>query len=290
MMTSPWWPVVCLTAIAGWVAITMLGAYVWPGAEAGGRYAFAIYGAVFFGWLFGYAAWTTRRMQLRAHSELYERLALTPVSAEILRASSRGIYGIGYVYFASGMIVTALGLGAVAVSGGPWEARMIRVSIGIVVLWFLYMLYALRRVRSLSAALFAPLGLRLVSMPSLSVSAFHDIREMRGAVSYAGHRRGRDMTVALVAGATVTVVNGPTDTGRPPSNPNQMAVLTGQQPSCWRNVTVTITDGQVIVERKGRGNGRWFLHDILLAESVAGPRPSSYGDARPGHGPGSAMV
>jgi hypothetical protein len=83
--------VACLTAIAAWVAITMIGAYVWPGGEAGGRYAFVIYGAVFFAWLFGYAAWTTRRLQLRARSDLYERLALTPVSADALRASAQAM-------------------------------------------------------------------------------------------------------------------------------------------------------------------------------------------------------
>jgi hypothetical protein len=288
VMTSRWWPVVCLTAIAAWVVVTMIGAYVWPGGEAGGRYAFVIYGAVFFGWLFGYAALTTRRLQLRARSELYDRLALEPVSAEALRASTEGMYSIGYVYFAAGVIVTALGLGAVAVSGTPWEARLLRVSIGIVVLWFMYMLYALRRVRSLSSVVFAPLGLQLVSMPSLPASLFGNVGAMQGAVSYAGQRRGRDVAIVVAAEASVTVVSGPTDTTRVPATPERMAALTGQRPSCWRNVTVTIADGHVIVERRGRGTGRWFLHDMLLAEAVAGPLPD--GDSRPGERPRGTPV
>jgi hypothetical protein len=288
VMMSRWWSAVCLTAIAAWVAVTMIGAYVWPGGEAGGRYAFVIYGAVFFGWLFGYAAWTTRRLQLRTRSDLYERLALMPVSDETLRASTRGMYSIGYVYFAAGMIATALGLGAVAAAGTPWEARLIRVSIGIVVLWFMYMLYALRQVKSLSAGVFAPLGLQLVSVPSLPASLFGDVGAMRGAVSYAGQRRGRDVSIVLAAEASVTVVSGPTGTTRLPVTPDRMAALTGQQPSCFRDVTVTIADGHVIVERRGRGIGRWFLHDMLLAESVAGPLPES--DSRPGEGPRGAPV
>ena len=34
----------------------------------------------------------------------------------------------------------------------------------------------------------------------------------------------------------------------------------------WRSSS----DGQVAVVRRGNGAGRWFLHDLLLMEPVAG--------------------
>lgn len=163
-------------------------------------------------------------------------------------------------------------------------------SIGVVVLWFLYMFYALRQVRNLGDELFAPLGLRLASLPSVHVSLFHDIRSMQGTVSYTGHRRGRDIAVVIGGNGMGILVAGPAQTARPPRTANQMAALTGLQPSCWRNVTVTIGDSGIVVGRKGRGSGKWFLHDILLAESVAGHLPGSHGAAEPESGPGSAMA
>jgi hypothetical protein len=174
------------------------------------------------------------------------------------------------VYFAAGLFVTMVGLGAIALSGTPWEARLIRVAVGLVVLWFLYLFYVLRQIKIVGDEPFAPLGLRLASMPGLVESLFHDIRTMEGAVSYVGRRRGRDVAIVIGAGETSTVVSGPSDTTRPPKTPNQMGSLTGLPPSCWRGVTVRISDGSVIVQRTGRGSGRWFLHDLLLAESVAG--------------------
>jgi hypothetical protein len=273
LMTSRWWTPVCMAAIAGWVAATWVGASVWPGGEPGGRYGFVAYGAVFFGALFGYALWTTRRWQTRARSELYERLALTPVPPDTLRASTQGLYRIGYVYFAAGMIVTGLGLAAVAVYGTPWEARLIQAAIGIVVLWFAYMLYALRTIPRVSDVQFAPLGLTLAAMPIYRVSPFHGIRTMEGTVTYGGRRHGREVSIAIGIGASGTVVSGPAGTSRPPTSPRQMASLTGERPSHWRNVTVAIADGRVVVERTGRDCGRWFLHDLLLAEAVAGPLP-----------------
>lgn len=270
-MTSRWWPVVCLAGIAGWAAVTLAGAYVWPGGEAGGRYAFVIYGSLGFAGLFGYSAWTVRRMQRRGLDSLYERLALTPVSAETLRTSTRGLYRIGYTYFAAGAAVTALGFAAIVASGTPWEGRLLRIVMAIVVLWFFYMLYALRQIGRLSAGALEPLGLALVSLPSLSLSPFHDIRTMEGAVGYAGRRHDRDVSIAVVADRALTVVSGPAQIAKPPKTPVQMASLTREPISCWRHVHASITDeGDVLVERTGHGCGRWFLHDILLAESVAG--------------------
>ncbi len=269
-MTSRWWPALCLMAIGTWVGVTLAGAYVWPGGEVGGRYAFVAFGAVFFAALFGYAAWFTRRTQRSAQHDLYERLALEPVSARVLRESTSQMYGIGYVYFAAGALVSALGLGAVAAYGTPWESHLLRIAIGLVVLWSIYMLYARRLIANASTDLFAPLGLQLVSMPSLIVNPFRDSESMPDAVSYAGRRRGRDVAIVMGSGVAGVIVSGPPETSRVPKTPKQMADLTGLPVSCWRDVTVSIVDDDVVVRRTGRDCGRWFLHDLLLAESVGG--------------------
>jgi hypothetical protein len=35
-------------------------------------------------------------------------------------------------------------------------------------------------------------------------------------------------------------------------------------------VAIERSDGRLAVVRSGNGAGRWFLHDLLLAEAVAG--------------------
>ena len=267
-MTSRWWTPLCLLAIAGWAATIFAGTYVWPGGESGGRYAAVAYGAAFFGLLFAYGIVRTRRAQLRPRHELFERLALTPVTPDVLRASTRGLFRIGYVYFTLGVIVTALGLGAVAAYGSAWESRLLYIAIAVVVVWLVYMIYALRAVTTASDVVFAPLGLRLASMPRYRVDWLHDISSVEGAVSYVGTRHGRDVALVLGMGESVTTVSGATAASAPTSEA-QMADLTGEDARNWRNVKVSIDDGDVLVRRTARDAGRWMLHDLLLAEAIA---------------------
>lgn len=263
----------CLVAIGGWVAAILVGAQVWPGGDDGGRYAAVIYGAVFFGAIFGFSLWTMRRTQRRARSELYDRLALRTVSDDELRASTKGMYRIGYVYLALGAVVTGLGLAAVAVSGTDWERRLIWIAVAVVVGWLGYMFYALWTVTTASDTVFAPLGLQLASIPTVRTSLFHDIASLEGSTSFTGNRRGRDVVVVLGVGAATTVVGGPPTTRSAPSSAAQMAALTGERAQAWRNVRVDVADDGVAVHRTGRDAGRWFLHDLLLAECVAGSLP-----------------
>ncbi|HWL43828.1 MAG TPA: hypothetical protein VNQ73_12855 [Ilumatobacter sp.] len=267
-MTPRWWTPVCLLAIAGWVGAAFTGAYVWPGGDTGSRHAVVLYGALFFGLIFGYSIWNIRRTQLSERSELFDRLALTPVSPAALRASTRGLYRIGYVYLTLGIIVTGLGLGAIAAYGTAWESRLIYISIAIVAGWCVYMFYALRATTQVSDSVFAPLGLSLVAMPSYRIGLLHDMRSLEGAVVYAGNRRGRDVEIVLGIGVTATRVAGPA-AGTLPNSARQMADLTGERSAGWRDVTVELADGDVLVRRTGRDSGKWMFHDLLLAESIA---------------------
>lgn len=89
-----------------------------------------------------------------------------------------------------------------------------------------------------------------------------------------GDRRDRDVATVVTVHSAITFVTGPVKCARPSGTPAEMTPLTGESPPFWRNVTAAITgEGHVMVERKGRGSGRWFLHDILLAESLASSRP-----------------
>lgn len=270
-MTSRWWLVGCLGGIALWIGITLFVGvrYGSPSNSRPGTVAFAICGAVFFGIVFAVAGVQMRRMQTRARSDLYDRLALTPVSTSTIRRATRGVHTIGYVYLGFGVLVTGLGLAAIGFGddgGGSW---LFRAMIAFVVLWFGYMLFALRRVYSTTDELFAPLGLRLVETPSYVVGWFGD-RGLVGTMSYAGTRHGREVSITQEAKQAVTVLRGPVSGRTAPATPAQMTTLTGEPATRWRGVEVEVAAEEVAVIRRGNGAGRWFLHDLLLAEAVGG--------------------
>ena len=52
-----------------------------------------------------------------------------------------------------------------------------------------------------------------------------------------------------------------------------MARLTGEPPSAWKGATLVAGLDGVTVTRTGNGAGRWCLHDLLLAETVADAPP-----------------
>ena len=213
---------------------------------------------MFFGLLFAYSIVTPRRAQLRPRHDLFERLALTPVTPDVLRASTRGLFRISYVYFGLGIIVTGLGLAAVAAYGTAWQSRLLYIAIAVVVVWLGYMVYAMRTVTTAGDAVFAPLELRLASMPQYRVGWLHDISSVEGALTYAGTRHGRHVALVLGMGESVTSVSSATGSAVPTSAA-QMAELTGEDARSWRNVKVSIDDGEVLVRRTARDAGRWML-------------------------------
>lgn len=271
-LASRWWLAGCLAGIALWIGVTVFVAarYTEPGKSRPATLAFAIGGAVFFGVLFAVAGVQMRRSQLRARTDLYQRLALTPVSTATIRRAARGTSRIGYTYLGFGAVVTGLGLAAIAAADSRWSEWLFRVMLALVVLWLVYMVFALRRVYSASDELFAPLGLRLVETPSYVVGWFGEGGQLRGALTYAGTRHGREVSITHEPKLAVTVARGPVAAGGAPGTPARMAALTGESVRCWRGVTVERTDGQVAVVRRGNGAGGWFLHDLLLVERFSG--------------------
>ena len=271
-LASRWWLVGCLTGIALWIGVTVFVAsrYTEPGSSRPATLTFAIGGAVFFGVLFAVAAVQMRRAQLRARTDLYQRLALMPVSAATIRRAARGASRIGYVYLAFGAVVTALGLAAIAAAESRWSEWLFRAMLGLVVLWLVYMVFALRRVYSATDELFAPLGLRLVETPSYVVGWFGEGGQLRGSLTYAGRRHGLEISITHEPKLAVTVARGPVGTAGAPGTPARMAALTGESVRCWRGVEVERADGQIAVVRRGNGAGGWFLHDLLLVERVSG--------------------
>ena len=270
-LASRWWIAGCLVGIAVWIGVTVFVAsrYGGPGDSRPATLAFTICGAAFFAAVFAVAGVRMRQSQLRARTDLYDRLALTPVSEATIRQATRGAFTIGYVYLAFGVLVTAFGLAAIAADGTRWSRPLLLAMVALVLLWLVYMVFALRRVYSTSDALMAPLGLQLVATPAYVTNWFGDGRQLVGAVSYAGSRHGREISITHEPKRAMTVARGSIGNGRAPTSMERMAALTGESARCWRGVVVERSDGQVAVVRRGNGAGRWFLHDLLLVEAAA---------------------
>lgn len=270
-LASRWWLVGCLTGIALWIGITVFVAarHTEPGDSRPATLTFAICGAVFFGVLFTVAGIQMRGAQLGARTDLYQRLALTPVTPKTIRHAARGASRVGYVYLAFGAVVTALGLVAIGAAESRWSDLLFRVMIALVVIWLVYMVFAFRQVYAATDELFAPLGLRLVETPSYVVGWIGEGGRLSGALTYAGTRHGRELSITQEPKLAVTVARGSVGGGSLPTTPARMAALTGESLRCWRGVEVERADGQVTVVRRGNAAGGWFLHDLLLAERVA---------------------
>jgi len=267
----------------GWAVFTVVGLALWIGAtvfvstrtDPGSESklplrTFAVGGALFFGTMFLAAGIGMRRSQLRGTSELYERLAIRPVSAATVRRALRGAYSIGYVYLAFGVLTTFIMLAAIWFSDEGVTRTLMYVVAGLLVVWLLYAGWALKRVYTTSDALFEPLGLRMTTLPTYAPNLFGGGGHLEGAVTYEGERNGRSVSIVQTSKQAMTIVAGPTSTVKAPSTPNQMSTLTGQPPGTWKGTAVAVRPEGVTVRRSGNGAGRWFLNDLLLAETVAG--------------------
>jgi hypothetical protein len=92
---------------------------------------------------------------------------------------------------------------------------------------------------------------------------------MVGAMTYAGERHGRSVTIAHGVKEALTFVEGPVADHTVPSTAVQMTKLTGEGPRCWKGAEVMINEQGVAIVRRGNESGRWFLQDLLLAETLA---------------------
>jgi hypothetical protein len=260
-----------LVGLGLWIgAIVIVGArYSTPADSSPTTTAAVIGGAVFFGCLFVAVGVNTARSKHGATPELYERLALTPVPRDALRAMGRRARMIGYGYASFGAIVTALMLAAIAV-GDTERARPIMMAMMVAIgLWLVLMVFTLRQVATMSAVAFAPLGLVLTGLPRIHTSFIADRSWTSGAVTYAGTRHGRPVTILQNAKGAATLVGVDRTPDVLPSTPSDFAALTGETITSWRHVEVACESGTVAVLRTGRAPSKWMLHDLLLAEILA---------------------
>lgn len=263
------WTAFVIVGLAAWIGATIAAAVGQdPGqADNAARTTFVIGGAVFFGVMFGAAAIQIRRIQRRTTSGLYERLALRPLAPGTLGRATKGLFSIGYVYVLFGAVVTAIAL--IAIGVGDDTGSLIRFVIPLLAVWTVYAVYAMRKAFGASDDIMSPLGLALTEVPQYRYSIVADRAFMTGAMTYAGQRHGREVSITQTPKQAVTVVVGDVGRRKPPTTPKQMADLTGESIQQWRKVEVAVEDGAVIVVRRRNGAGGWFLHDLLLAEAVA---------------------
>lgn len=111
---STGWTVGVLVGLAAWVGVTLFSIrWATPQDDSVVTRTAAIAGAVFFTVVYAISIWKIRSFQRSARVDLYERLAIVPVSAQVIRASMRGVAQLSLIYIAFGAVVTALGLTAV---------------------------------------------------------------------------------------------------------------------------------------------------------------------------------
>lgn len=272
-------------AARGWVAFTFIGLAAWlgtvivvvlrnenPADDTAPRLAISLGGAVSCTCLFGGAFVQMRRRQRREGSRLYDRLAIAPVSRATLRKMTAPMHRIGYVYLVFGAVLT----GFVFVLAAPNTERLFKplVVTGAVLLvvWLAYLRYAWSKAFKVADSVVQPLGLALTGVPEYQYSWLADRGFLVGAVTYGGHRHGRRVEITQHPELALTVVSGTGFRPTPPSSAHEMSVLTGEPHDTWRNVSVTVGDDAVIVERSLNGAGRWILQDLLLAEAIANRR------------------
>lgn len=266
------WTALVVVGLGGWIgAVVAVGAARdTPTDGSPSRTAFVVGGAIFFSLVFGAAAWQMRRTHRQSRSALFDRLAVLPVAPGEVERATRPMYTIGYVYVAFGAIVTALGLTAVAIGDDDGSSGVLGLMLAIVAVWAVFAVYALLRSYAGADAIVRPLGLELTEVPTYRTSWLADRSWMTGAISYGGSRHGRIVSISQAPKGAATVVAGTVGDGPVPRNRAEMSQLTGEPFGSWKGVTVRIEDGAVIVVREGNGAGGWFLHDLLLAEAVAG--------------------
>lgn len=212
-----------------------------------------------------------KRPNRDAIERLLPRLALTPV------APAPEGPRIGLVYGAFGVLSVVL-MG-IAFAFQDWEKSkwVVYALIGLVVVWsILSFAWALPRAFKFAGRMVEPLGLRVVGTPTYVPNMISGGGHLHGAVTYAGERHGRQVDISQSVKEALTVVTrGVGGWGAPiggPSSSAEMAMLTGEPESTWKDVHVEVGPGHVAVRRRCNGAGAWMLHDLLLAETIAARR------------------
>jgi hypothetical protein len=270
--TSRAWTAFSILGIGGWIGLTVLVAvrHDDPTDATPVLRTFAIGGGIFFGALFGAAALQIRRSQGAATDALYVRLAGGDVPAATRRSVARTTRSIASVYLVFGAVTTGLVLLGIGLANERIAQVLLTVAVGLVILWAAYSSWALTRTYRATDDLFAPLGLRITETPTYLPNALAGGGHLAGALTYEGVRHGRTVTITQTATEAITRVSGAA-APRADVPVEQMVASTGEPHRCWNQVAATAGVEGVLVRRSGHGAGRWFLHDLALAEALAGP-------------------
>jgi len=229
----------------------------------------AVGGAIFFGMMFAAVGIGMRRARWKGTTALYDQLATHDIDRDALKAANRGTSTIGYAYLAFGVLTTGIMLAAVWFADDDITSNLVMIVSVLLVIWLAFMIYAFRKVFVSSNVMFGPLGLAVTQMP-VYVPSSAGGGTLAGSMTYEGMRHGRHTSIVHTTGGSVTHLEGPIHASKATNTPNQMAALTGQPITCWRKVKVQVDADGVTVARRGNGAGKWFLHDLLLAERAAG--------------------
>jgi uncharacterized protein (DUF983 family) len=270
------WLALCVAALAGWLGVA--GAAVTRADTADDRTAavdtFIVGGLVAAAALLVVLGLRLRRNQRRARRDLYHRLAIAMVPPDAMERATRGRYAMRSLYEA----LTLVGVGLVAAAALVWTDLTYRREIlaGMVVVLVGGVIVAgavVPSARELAAPLVRPLGLVPVDPRAVRTSAVERYRPMQPAAVFEGPRHERRVLLAHGAHEAVTVLDGNVDHDVDvPGGVADMAAITGEPPRVWSGVSVSVDRDAVVVVRTAADAGDWFLHDLLLAETIAGTR------------------
>ena len=109
------WTAACLLGIAAWIGVTVLAGALAddPTDPKPTLIAFAAGGTAFFGAIFGYSLWRTRRRPEPELDALLGELSLEPGGSAGIAASIGASRRLVQAYLVGGIVVTALGLATI---------------------------------------------------------------------------------------------------------------------------------------------------------------------------------
>jgi hypothetical protein len=223
-------------------------------------------------------------------NSLLAALATEPLDHEAMLRARRGIWGLSRDSIGSTGPMIALIFCAVV----PWQLFQfvwsMVIFVPIIVAYAGYLSAkalgsggALDQGYAASAELVKPLGLSLVERPTVTVERRiggpgKEV-EVEGEVVYAGNRHGRQVSVRIERGATITVAGEfesfevrargerlVADDAAPPTVAAVLAPL--RSSSYWKGVQVAGGADGIVVERKRDGALHW-MRDLWLAERLA---------------------
>ena len=249
------WMAACLLGIAAWIGVTVLAGVLAddPTDPKPTLIAFAAGGTAFFGAIFGYSPWRSRRRPDPELDALLDELSLVPGGRAGIAASIGASRRLVQAYLVCGTLVTALGLAVLwqeAFEAGSPRLTLYALLI-VVVAWAAATPAILGWAWRQSAAVLAPLGLT----------------QSRRSATLAGERHGRRVRVEIASKGSVTRVTAPA-AGPSLDGAEILAHTERGSQRTWDGVGVE-ADGEAITVRREGHEGPAWLWDLWLAERLA---------------------